>query len=119
MSEIIKAVAHLGKRLERRYEAGKPVQLNLKGYHPEFEIPCLDPLDLREYTRGSPNLIGRYPIKAMILAEGVRDPDELRVVSAIDGRGYYSKLMFGVVMSPQGLDNLFRITELPSPFYQD
>lgn len=106
MSGLYRPISELSERIERRYEEGDPVELSLAGHRPDFEVDRINPLEIFEYTSGSPRLAGRFPVRAMAIVE-----DD--VVSIFQGRGYYVRRTFGIRNTLPGLNGLFHRAGLP------
>lgn len=104
--DLFEAISELDVRIRQHYNGGDPYQFSLSGHKPDFEVDSVDPLNILEYVSGSPSLVGRFPVRSMVIVEA-------EVVSIFDGRGYYASRTFGVRNTVSGLNNMFTKMDLP------
>jgi hypothetical protein len=112
------AIAQLDDRINDCYQYGNPFMLNLTNHHPDFVVrPRQDDsgFEAATYVTGSPNLIGSFPLRNMIVVLNISE----RLVyptAVFDGIGRYRNAMFGTRLPGVILNSFAQAFEIPHVF---
>ncbi len=106
---IQKAIRDIDEGVRARFLDGNPVELHLRGHHPDFEVEeTRYGLSFSILERSSINLVGSYSVRNIVTID---DP-----VVIYDGAHYYSNDIFGSFVSTKTLNRISSELGLPYTF---